>query len=720
MTETLTLRPAQAEILAYTAGTMAISAVPGAGKTFVLTQLAAELIDQQAVKPSQILILTYMRSAATTFKRRIAQALKARGRTAYGLTASTIHSFCLQVVRQARAADEIEAPLDVLSDGERHRVLMDALERFIAEPHAFQDWRKRYGTKDGDEWNDPRQLTYKAADKVLSAVKNFNLSPSQVEEALGAHQPELAFMVRYYQEQLEALGLVDYDDLVRQAIDYLEADPALLAFYHRRFRYVFEDEAQDSTPAQNRLIRLLTDPSLGGAGNLVRVGDANQAIMTSFTFNDPRYFRAFCAEQERQGRHVAMDESSRSASPILEVANRLVAFVSGRPDDAALASAFHPLPIRLATAGKRNPEATSRPTFTVWANKEAEQLGVLVSVRDYLRRHPDHRCAILTFSNPQGHALRDKARQMGIALYDEDRRTGATASTLDLLEKTLQVLALPEGRLSETFLAVLEARQKAEREPWADLKAVRAMVKGSDLEGLFYPETGLPPHRPPGLASSDYAAVLLAADALRMLLSARHLPPAELLPTIAHALLADPVAPAIAAKAAVVAARHALTPDDPLLGLALELQKLQTASQGRELIANAGDLAPPEPGQLEILTLHRSKGAEYDAVWLPSLGHYYGTKTFFPWFLDQVDIHDRQAFMAEQALIHHEDPDPPSLAEAELESKRLIVAERLRLLYVGITRAERELHLSCYGQDPDTAAPPHVLDLARLCERKLP
>jgi DNA helicase-2/ATP-dependent DNA helicase PcrA len=717
MIELTTLRPAQSQILAYREGTLAISAVPGAGKTFILTHLAATLIDELGVKPSEVLILTYMRSAASTFKRRIAKALQDRGRTAYGLQAMTIHAFCLSVVKQAyaRHGDDDDG-LNVLGDAEKVRILMDGLDVYLRNPKAQADWKRRYGDAEGDEFNDPRQLTYKAATKVIGAAKNFRLSPEQVDDALADRQPELAHLYRFYQQQLLSLHAMDYEDLVQQAIALLRDDADLLAYYHRRFRYVMEDEAQDSTPAQNELITLLTDPERGGSGNLVRVGDSNQAIMTSFTFNDPRFFREFCDAEAARNRHVPMDESSRSAREVLTLANRLQAFVAAQHGDLEVGRAFKRLEIQTATAGKANPACTCPPTWTVYPKKEEEQLGVLSRVRDYLRLNPGCRAAILVFSNNQQKEYRDKAHLMGIPLYEEERRTGGTKPCLELLKQALVFLSLPEERQSTLFLTLLEARARIEQEAWHDLKAVRKYLKDANLEDLMYPATGLPPARPAALAESDYAAVLYLADALRRLLDARHLPPSELLPTMAQALMSDAMAPVIAAKAATIILRHVLPGEDPHLAMSIELDKLMAASQGKELVAMASDLSPPQPGELEVLTLHKSKGAEYDAVWLPCLGNYFADKTFFPWDLDQVEIRDREAFLAEQALIAHNQPKAPTLAEAELAARRLLIAERLRLLYVGITRAEKELHLSTYGEK----APPHILDLASLCDRRSP
>ena len=129
----------------------------------------------------------------------------------------------------------------------------------------------------------------------------------------------------------------------------------------------------------------------------------------------------------------------------------------------------------------------------------------------------------------------------------------------------------------------------------------------------------------------------------------------------------------------------------------------------------------PEPGQLEILTLHRAKGAEYDAVWLPGLGYYNSFRegTFFPWRLDQAEIRDQVAFMAEQALHGAAEGQPRDPIGRGYEAKCLAIAERLRLLYVGVTRAERELHLSCYHRERRDPQLPQLQAMIQHCTRVL-
>lgn len=730
-----TLRPAQRDILAYQGGRLAIAAVPGAGKTFILTRLAARLIEDGHAKPSELLILTYMRSAATTFKRRIATLLQERGLTAYGLTSSTIHAFCLSVIKRhyERYSDPDSGydGLIILSEAEQELVLLPHLEAYLRDPAARAAWQERYGRSKSDaRAEDPRRKTIAAALKAISAAKNFGLAPEAVQALLGAQQPEIPYLYRAYVLELQARRAVDYDDQIQQAIRLLETTPELLAWYQGRFRYVMEDEAQDSTPAQNRLITLLTAPAHGGAGNLVRVGDSNQAITSSFTFNDPRFFRAFCDDCEAEGRRVTMAESSRSGRPILELANNLVAIARTHPDP-VVREAFDPVAIQEATAGKRNPEpAECSVRWRTYANKDEERQGVLSEVRSYLQAHPHARLAILCYSGTMGEAYAETARLMDLPVYAPDPARSGGSLVISVLKRALTFLAIPPRQQAETFVELLEAVAAARKEPIYDLKALRTHLLGQGvLDALVYPPESLPPARPASLGEPDYGLAVLVARRLRVLLEARHLPPVELLPTIARELLPDPAAQVLASKAAAVArdlqGRMPFQPtregddwldlDDPLRQVQQALDELAITAEKRSFGGNSQELVPPRPGEIEILTLHKSKGAEYEAVWIPNLGYYYGDKTWFPWRLDEVEIWDRDAFLAEQTIAHASDSPRPQLTALERAAHQVAVAERLRLLYVGITRAEAHLTLSAYGFKPERMAPTHVLELAKGC-----
>lgn len=731
MTTTLdTLRPAQREILAYTGGRLAISAVPGAGKTFILTRLASKLIEEGLAKPSEILILTYMRSAAGTFKRRIANLLSERNQTSYGLTSSTIHAFCLSIIKRYHERfgnpEDGSDDLTILSEAEQEMYLLPHLDVYLRDPIARADWEKRYAR--GGQDADPRRRSIITALRAISAAKNFRLTPDEVEDLLYATHPEICHLYRSYLMELKQRRAVDYDDQIQQAIALLEKSTELRSWYQKRFRYVMEDEAQDSTPAQNRLIHLLTAPELGGSGNLVRVGDSNQAITTSFTFNDPRFFRAFCAECALEGRHVTMNESSRSGQPIIERANTLVGIAQGHPD-AEIREAFDRVPISCATAGKANPDpATCSVRWRSYGSKDEERFGVLTDIRNYLSANPEARVAILCATNNMGQDYLAAAKLMGIPVHEPAEDKTAGAAVVNVLKRTLSFLSLPSNRQAESFMELLEALCAARQEPLQDLKAMRAHLKSPGaIDDLIYPPTSFAPARPAHLAMADYAAAVLLGRRLKRLLSARHLPPNELLPTIARELLSASSAQVLASKAAMIARNFQghwpyqptaegddwIDREDPLSQLQHALDELATTTEKRSMAPGPQELVPPQPGEIEILTLHKSKGAEYEAVWIPNLGYYYGDKTWFPWTMEEVEIWDRDAFLAEQFISHaHVDPRPP-IEKLEAAAKQVAISEKLRLLYVGITRAEQHLCLSAYGFKPERIAPWHLRELAK-------
>ena len=127
---------------------------------------------------------------------------------------------------------------------------------------------------------------------------------------------------------------------------------SLLARLQRRWPYVLEDEAQDSSTLQEQMLSLLTSSH----GNWVRVGDPNQAINTTFTSADPRFLREFV--QRDMVRSLPLPNSGRSAMPIIELANCFIDWSRQEHPELPLDKALS-LPYILPTEEgdpQRNPE----------------------------------------------------------------------------------------------------------------------------------------------------------------------------------------------------------------------------------------------------------------------------------------------------------------------------------------------------------------------------
>ena len=131
-----------------------------------------------------------------------------------------------------------------------------------------------------------------------------------------------------YQQLLIDRNYLDYDEMIAGALRVM-ADPTAKKLWQQQVHAVFEDEAQDSSPLQERLLRQLAGipdaPEL--QPNLIRVGDPNQAINSTFTPADPRYFRDFCQECSElidvnsSSRLEKMEQAGRSTQMIMSTAN---------------------------------------------------------------------------------------------------------------------------------------------------------------------------------------------------------------------------------------------------------------------------------------------------------------------------------------------------------------------------------------------------------------
>ena len=103
-----------------------------------------------------------------------------------------------------------------------------------------------------------------------------------------------------YNHALSYRGAVDFDDLIRLALEALKGDEKYLNRLRNRWPYILEDEAQDSSRLQEDILRLLS----GSAGNWVRVGDPNQAIYETFTTANPKFLRNFIKEKNGHSKRI--------------------------------------------------------------------------------------------------------------------------------------------------------------------------------------------------------------------------------------------------------------------------------------------------------------------------------------------------------------------------------------------------------------------------------
>ena len=334
----------------YEGGMMGISAVPGSGKTFTLSHLAARLVEKLAAEgddDQEVLIVTFSNSAVNSFKKRIADILQTeRGLLPYvGYRVRTLHGLAHDIVRERPALVGLAEDFQIIDERAALQILTEAVHTHL---HAWEFLFDRYISPDLKESQIPRvrnhefpKLFESVAGRYIKSAKDHLKTPEELADALEGRDEHFDLsrfanaVYADYQRALAYRGAVDFDDLMVLALRALQLDEQYLARLQHRWVYVLEDEAQDSSSVQERMLRMLA-----GGRNWVRVGDPNQAIYTTFTAADSSYLIEFLSEDGVQKRELPV--SGRSGQPIIDLANELIRWTVEEHPVEELRKSFYP------------------------------------------------------------------------------------------------------------------------------------------------------------------------------------------------------------------------------------------------------------------------------------------------------------------------------------------------------------------------------------------
>ncbi len=686
----VTLRPEQQRALAYRSGPLGIAAVPGSGKTFILELLIADLILNRGIPPERIGVFTYMRSARGNLISRINQCLQQAGYPDRFTQAFTLHSLSLRVLREVPGPWE---ELSILEGYEQERLLSRLCRAWLA--HHTHLWEPLIPPDDSHQKVVRNRTRFRRSfqqmvQAVISTAKNLRLGPEQIPTNTQGYLGWAAPIYAAYQAELRRLGKLDYDDLGWQAVELIERDPVLRQQVQSWYDYLFEDEAQDSSPLQEELLRLLSQRT----GNLVRVGDPNQSIMGTFTTAEPRLFRAFCQANPR----VILEESSRSAPQILELANRLVDWVNQKHPIPALRTALAPQHICPATAGGQNPPASEAQVEfrRVVGSPEQELQEVTRWALAAAQAFPDQTVAILVTTNELGGKALDSLRELGAErVLDLLRGNPSQRRVLLQLKGIIDWLAQPT--VPARLAAAVDHLADWAGIPRLELGPMLNWIRASLPERLLFPQFGEAPTLPDSPSWQSLGRLLrILAGWLR----AGRSPWSEVLNVIVQSLYRKPEE--------LFVGRYVIDQLEQVLGSLPEVDWQEIAQEFQVILDYRLNNLPseifafnPEPGSITVATLHRAKGLEWDQVFIPQVSAYefpaqYGERRLGLAFLEDVD-------MQAEALAQLRQLSPRSSWDQQSDSATEqafldLAAERLRLLYVGITRSKRRLTLSVSSQ----------------------
>jgi DNA helicase-2/ATP-dependent DNA helicase PcrA len=480
--------------------------------------------------------------------------------------------------------------------------------------------------------------------------------------------------------------------------------PSVRSRWQSQVFAVFEDEAQDSSPLQTKLLELLaTDPE-SNQQNLIRVGDPNQAINSTFTPADPIFFRDFCQICSDENRLAEMNQAGRSSRIILEAANYLLKWVN-RTYGKAEAAPFRSQMIHSVSAN--DPQADANPVpeglgFEIHTPEDVHQTVEWIGKRAiaHFTQHPERTAAVLVRTNDQGRFV---ARELSRWLEDKisifevgmrDRQSHIPAEMLSLL----QFLDRPHS--PDNLKAALSVFVNRRIIPAQDLNALIVFP-----EQFLYPAPLDPPQSPQVQQAGRFCTSLLRARL--------ELPLYQLISFLAYTLNYEQTELATADK---LAERIMQQTRENSLSAILEVLGEIVTSERFEPVEAEEDDRYVRASQITVITMHKAKGLDWDYVFIPFLhenmipGSLYippATRFLGDYTLPEVA-------RAQIRAIVHQEPIPNN-DEAWERAGYLKTAEEFRLLYVAMTRAKRLLWLSAAKQAPFSWSKPENLDDRHPC-----
>ncbi len=710
------LRPGQQQMADWQGGPLAISAVPGAGKSTGMAAAAALAIARYQLHARRTLVVvTFTRSAAANIKAKIRRYLREDlSLPPGGFVVHTLHGLALNIATRHPELSGLQLDsATVIAPNQSHRLIRACVEQWIATDPGRYSQLLAGCQFDGEETERLRRQSVlrtevlpDLAASVTKEAKSSGLSPLALRQLSKRTTDEYgileiaAGLYEQYQNLLKAREFIDYDDMIVAALRVLE-NTSVRQLEQNQVFAVFEDEAQDSTPLQTQLLEILaTDPNPDTPPNLIRVGDPNQAINSTFTPADPVYFRQFCEDCHTQARLATMDRAGRSTRIIIDAANFALAWVNRSYSKLP----FRPQKILPVAASDPQPDANPDPVgqglelYTPCNIHHTVQLLGERLIELFAHNPTDKRAAVLVRENRQGRwvaeALEPICRQHNIELYDvsgSDRRSHVPAEILVLL----QFLDRPHS--PDYLKAALEVLVQRQLILTQDLNALAAVP-----EKFLYPGPLEPPQLEP---------VLKARHLCRSLLRARmELPQYHLISFLALTLNYDQAELATADKLAERVTQQIFGKSSMAAMLSV-LSEIVSSERFEPVETEDLEARYTRPGQLTIITMHKAKGLDWDYVFIPFLHENMIPGSFWvppqAQFLGDFTLAEVARAQIRAAL--HDQFPLPNVTAAWEQAKYLKTAEEFRLLYVAMTRAKRLLWMSAAQKAPFAWSKPENL-----------
>ena len=600
------LNPPQREAIRYLDGPLLVLAGAGSGKTRVITQKIAYLIEECGFRPSNIAAITFTNKAAKEMQDRVGELLKDKPA---GLTISTFHSLGVRILREEAGALGYKPRFSIFDSTDCYSIISELA-----------------GSVD--------KATIRRLQTVISNWKNALISPDMaLKNAENETEKLAALAFASYSATLKAYQAVDFDDLIALPVELFAQHPAVLDKWQNRLRYLLVDEYQDTNACQYQLLRQLA----GVRAAFTAVGDDDQAIY-GWRGADIENLRGLPRDYPNL-KLIKLEQNYRSTVSILKAANAVISH-NEKLFDKKLWSDL----------GQGDPISV---TVSPDSEKEAENVVMKLQAHKFEHRGEFRDYAILYRGNFQARALEKIMRDQRVPYVLSGGQSFFDKAEIKDITAYLRLLANNDD--DPAFIRAITTPKRG--------------VGSTTLEAL-------------GTYAGERHISLFAAafeEGFAHRIQARQLAPllefCEFINRIEYRAAREPVEALMNDLLNAIAYEAWLNDgDDKRAALARwsNVQELvkwlgrKGEEDGKSLIELTQMIAlinmldkqegDKRPDAVQLSTLHAAKGLEFKHVFLIGV---------------------------EEGVLPHRE----SLGEDKIEEER-------RLMYVGITRAQRSLHIS--------------------------
>ena len=582
----------QLRAVSHINGPAIVLAGPGSGKTKVIVERLRYMIENHHIPPSSILVITFTKAAAIEMQYRF---LKITDSSYPEVVFGTFHSVFYKIIRNSKSKNENK--IEIATEKNKYEILRDGLSML-----------RGIGKIDDRTYEDAL-LELSDIISEISRIKNLGITPQDSIESLSVSKvfPDI---FKFYNNRLVEFGMIDFDDMILRCKKILEESQSIRKTWQERFKFILIDEYQDINPVQYSVVRLL----LGDSNNIFAVGDDDQSIY-GFRGSDPKIMLDFKKSFENYDpKFINLQINYRCGSDILSNALKVIDVNTVRFKKDLIAF----------EGNGRGVVVTRR-----YESRSIQNNNIALFLKKHMDKLSD--IAILYRTNSEAAQLAMVLNEYGIPTsIDEQKHSLFCDKAVELCISYISFAY--NGRSRGDFYRIINKPMRYISRDCAPSE----VIKESDLLRYYK-------------GNSNRLKTL--RDFFSQINMISHLRPSLMVRFIRRSVGINELYPgSIAALDELEKLSQSYTDSSKFLKFLLEMQAKELEKSPQK------DTANTDKDRVNIMTMHGSKGLEFETVWLPDLN---------------------------EGII----PTRSAVTEEQIEEER-------RMLYVAMTRAKKALIMS--------------------------